>query len=161
MENNSTGKRNNKKVSYKSCWTRMGTYDYDLEFDLELDLRGYLKVKYNFLNGNAYFWPRMERAGNFTMRYVWFIRSNFMLWGHFKVKRNLYMYSCENRIYSVSSANNFLRAKNVLQWALFEDDMDMIKLCPQMQYQTSAKNSKIQKSKSKQLIPNNPYDISC
>jgi len=45
MENNSTGKRNNKKVSYKSYWTRRRTYDHYLEFDLDLDFRDYLKVK--------------------------------------------------------------------------------------------------------------------
>jgi len=45
MENNSTGSEIIKKVLYKSCWARRGTYDHDLEFDLDLDLRGYLKVK--------------------------------------------------------------------------------------------------------------------
>jgi len=36
------GSRQSKNNFYKSCWVCRGTSDCDLQFDLKLDLQGYL-----------------------------------------------------------------------------------------------------------------------
>jgi len=45
----------NPKITFIKVVGFVGTSDDDLQFDLELDLQDYLKVRANFLNRNRYF----------------------------------------------------------------------------------------------------------
>ena len=45
-------------------------FNGDLHFELEVNLHGFLKVNFVFLDGNSFFTSAIDKAENSTFRYV-------------------------------------------------------------------------------------------